>query len=1052
MTCRQGSVAPAVPPGRAVASGRAVAKCLLAKRLLGAGLAAALLVVGGPSQARAVAFGPASVPGATGAQARPDTVVLYEGTNVAAALSPDGGTLALDLLGRIWTMPVAGGRAEPLTDPFGDARQPAWSPDGRRIAFHAYWDGNYHIWSVAADGSDLRRHTTGPFDHREPHWAPDGRRIAFSSDRGGSYDLWSATVSGGQLEQLTDAPDSEYGPAFSPDGARLAFASDGADDVAGIWVLEADGSSGRIAGAEGAQVAAPAWRVDGATLSYNAIAGDRSVLRTADAGRSATASATTGGSGPVLTGDDEDVFPFRASWTESGFFYTADGKVRWRDPEGGGLRDAPFTARVALHGEPYRRRPRDLTAPGPFPVLGVVSPAVSPDGRRVAFSALGDLWLHTIGGATERLTDDPWVETDPAWSPDGGSLAFVSDRGGVMELWRWRGASGAQGDGAFEQLTDGVAPRVPTWSPDGDRIAFVGSGYQTGVGVVDVASGAVRELRSGLNGAGRPTWFPEGGAIAVSAHVPYSARFREGVNQVLVLPAPRGPAAFAGQVGQRFLEFPAHASIGSRGTDGPVRSPDGAWTAYVSAGVLWAVATGRDGNPAGPPRRLVDGPAEDPTWTGDSRSIVYLAGAALRRVDLLDGRVHDIPLGLQWERAEPPGRVLVRAGALLDGRSWSLSRDVDVVLEGGAIAEVAPRDPSRTAPTVVDASDGVVMPGFVEMHAHVGIGDGEAAGRLWLSFGVTSVRCPACDPYEIAEAREAGESGKRVAPRWFGTSGTIDGSRIYYPGAPALGAPAQVALEMERAEALGYDMIKTYVRLSDPMQRRVIEDAHAIGLPVSSHELYPAVAYGGDGVEHVRGTSRRGYSTKVSELQRSYQDVVALLAASGMTLTPTVGIYGAYPLLASEDPSLLDDPRVEAFFPWASQAARARAPADPALARRLAEAMAALPRRVVAAGGRVVMGTDAPINPSGVSYHAEMEALVRYGQMSPADALRAATSEAAAALGYEGRLGVVAPGALADLVVLDADPLEDIRATRRVRTVIAGGRVHQVASLLQRPR
>ena len=97
------------------------------------------------------------------------------------------------------------------------------------------------------------------------------------------------------------------------------------------------------------------------------------------------------------------------------------------------------------------------------------------------------------------------------------------------------------------------------------------------------------------------------------------------------------------------------------------------------------------------------------------------------------------------------------------------------------------------------------------------------------------------------------------------------------------------------------------------------------------------------------------------------------------------------------------------------------------------------------------MGTDSPINPSGLSYHAEMEALVRYGKMSTEDVLRAATSEAAAALGYEGLLGVVAPGAFADLVVLDANPLEDIGATRRLRTVIAGGRVHEVASLLRRP-
>ena len=139
-------------------------------------------------------------------------VTISEGTNVAAALSPDERTLALDLLGRIWVMPASGGTATALTDPVGDARQPAWSPDGSRIAFQAYWDGNYHIWSVGADGTGLRQHTRGRFDHREPHWSPDGARLAFSSDRGGSYDVWVMELDGGDPERLTDWPGNEYGP------------------------------------------------------------------------------------------------------------------------------------------------------------------------------------------------------------------------------------------------------------------------------------------------------------------------------------------------------------------------------------------------------------------------------------------------------------------------------------------------------------------------------------------------------------------------------------------------------------------------------------------------------------------------------------------------------------------------------------------------------------------------------------------------------------------------------------------------------------------------
>ena len=1009
-------------------------------------------------------------------------VRITEGTNVAVALSPDEGTLALDLLGRIWVMPAGGGAAAVLTDPVRDARQPAWSPDGSRIAFQAYWDGNYHIWSVGADGTSLRQHTRGRFDHREPHWSPDGARLAFSSDRAGSYDVWVTGVDEGDPERLTDWPGNEYGPAFSPDGREVAFAADG--DRSGIWVtgsagLPAPGGSQprRVAEGDGGQVNAPSWSADGATLSFNSVGEGRSRLY---------AVAVSGGEPRALTGVEEDVFPFRASWTVAGdLFHTGDGLVRWRRGDGSGRRDVAFLATVALDRADYQRRPRDLRARGPFPVRGIVSPAVSPDGTRVAFSALGDLWLHTIGGEAERLTDDPWIEADPAWSPDGGRLAFASDRDGSIDLYVHDLTARSA-----RRITEGAAATLPAWSPDGSRIAFVGSADGTAVQAVDLATGVVETLRAGLNGAGRPSWSPDGASVLVSALSPYSGRFREGVNRALVVPArplrtadaapaPTRPAtrghghthdlpAWAGwdpapglaapaaaselalqQIPDRYLDLPVHGSVGSRANDGPAWSPDGRQVAYISDGVLWTVAMTPAGETADAPRRLTNEAADDPTWTGDSRFLVYLSDDRLRRIDALTGAARDITPTLDWTRAAPPASVLVRAGALFDGRSETLRRNVDIVIEDGVVTEVADRDPARTADQVVDASGQVVMPGLIEMHTHGGLADGEAMGRLWLSWGVTATRCPACDGYELTEAKEAGESGRRIAPRTFGTGGTIDGSRIYYPNAPALGASAQVELQMGRAASLGHDMIKTYVRLSDPMQRRAIAEAHALGIPVSSHELYPAVAYGGDGVEHVRGTSRRGYSTKVSETNGIYADAVDLLAASGMTLTPTVGIYGGYGLLAAEAPDFFEDPRVDVFFPDAR--AGARIPPDLELARRMVERMSSLPRRVLEGGGRIVVGTDSPIIPRGLSLHAEMEILVRYGRMRPVDVLRATTSESGEALGYENRLGVVAPGAFADLIVLDEDPLRDIAATRSVRTVILGGAVYTVEELLRRP-
>src|SRR6185295_11039510 len=143
-------------------------------------------------------------------------VTLHEGTNMAAALAPDGRTIAIDLLGTLWTMPAAGGVAKPITDISLDARQPSWSPDGSRIAFQAYpAAGTWQIWTIKADGTDPRPLTSGPFDDREPSWSPDGQRIAFSSDRSGSYDVWVLTLASGQLTQVTAGPANEFQPSWS---------------------------------------------------------------------------------------------------------------------------------------------------------------------------------------------------------------------------------------------------------------------------------------------------------------------------------------------------------------------------------------------------------------------------------------------------------------------------------------------------------------------------------------------------------------------------------------------------------------------------------------------------------------------------------------------------------------------------------------------------------------------------------------------------------------------------------------------------------------------
>lgn len=986
-------------------------------------------------------------------------VVLTEGTNIAAALSPDGGTLALDLVGRIWTVPATGGPARPITDPFGDARQPQWSPDGSRVVFQAYWSGDYDVWSVEPDGTGLTQLTHGPFDDREPSFSPDGQRIVFSSDRGGTYDIWELTLASGAVRPMTDGPDNEYTPSVSPAG-QLAYVADGAD--AGVWVRSGSASPRRLADARGEDLYSPTWSPDGQRLAYVRIGQGESGLWVRDV------SGADAADGRRLTDGDQDVFPFRAAWADGGtIVYTADGGVRTRPVSGGREGSIDFEATVMLQRPAYRKRLRSFGPNEPQPVRGIVSPALSPDGSSVLFAALGDLWLMEIGGAPQRLTDDPFVEVDPAWAPDGRRFVYASDREGGTDLYLADVGSSVQ----RRVTTDGG--RMPAWSPDGREIAYNGGGFgDGGVRVLDVEAGEVRTVRSGLNDPGRPTWSPDGRRVVVSALDRYSTRYREGVNRPLSIPVARpisedngnsweGPVDAAQgarsvisqevvpQEGERWLDFARHGSFASRGTDGPVWAPDGRQVAYVASGVLWVQPVSPSGDPVGPTRRVNNEQTSDPSWSGDARSILYLTTDRLRRVWLESGRIEDVPVPLTWSRSVPTGRYVVHAGRMFDGRGPELREDVDIVVDGNRIVRVTDHMAGLHVGDVIDAGDGVVIPGLIEMHMHGGLGAGEHVGRQWLSYGVTTVRTPSADPYEMVEVRESRAVGRRIEPRMFGTGSTIDGSRIYYAGAPALTSHGQVDLAMEQAEALSFDLQKTYVRLSDPVQLRVIEESHALGIPVTSHELYPGVAYGADGVEHVKGTSRRGYSPKVSELNRSYGDVVDLLAASGMTLTPTVGIYGGYAVVAQDDASLGDDARIEAFSmrppPTGGD------PSNLDVRRRLVRDMASLARRIVEQGGAVVVGTDSPINPNGLSLVAEMQILVDYGGMTPLDVLRATTSISADAMGYGSELGTIEAGRLADMVVLGGDPLSDIRAVRDVRHVVSDGRVYAMQELLERP-
>src|SRR4029453_3635158 len=259
-----------------------------------------------------------------------------------------------------------------------------------------------------------------------------------------------------------------------------------------------------------------------------------------------------------------------------------------------------------------------------------------------------------------------------------------------------------------------------------------------------------------------------------------------------------------------------------------------------------------------------------PSWTRDSRHVLYQTDQGFRLVDVVTGSDREIVPKLTWTPKPSTTRMTVHAGRLFDGRAPR--ENPGIGLEGTRIPRVDAHRADLHGGAVVDASTGTVLPGLIESHAHHSSNYGERFGRIWLAYGITTVRNPAVAAFEGQQLREIFDSGAQPGPRIFTTGEPFDGPRIYYPGGPSLAGGPEIGAELARAQRLGYDFIKTYVRLPDLLQRRVIDEAHRMGWAVPSPEIAPAAATGADGVEHIAGTSRRGYSPKITELRRSYRD------------------------------------------------------------------------------------------------------------------------------------------------------------------------------------
>ncbi|NVJ64914.1 MAG: PD40 domain-containing protein [Gammaproteobacteria bacterium] len=1008
-------------------------------------------------------------------------IKVDEGTWMNLDVSPDGQTIAFDLLGDIYTMPISGGEAKNITNSMAWDMQPRFSPNGEELSYTSDAGGGDNIWIMQNDGSDARQVTKEKFRLlNNAVWSPDGNYLAarkhFTGTRSlGAGEIWLYHKSGGNGIKLNKRPNEQKDlgePAFTPDGQYVLFSRDSTpgrffeyskNSNQQIYeVFAIDRNTGDIetwiSGQGGAVRPTPS--PDGKFIAFVRRIREKSTLYLQDR--------ETGAEFPIYKGLERDmqetwaihgVYP-NFAWTPDSkqVIFWAGGKIRKIDVASKEVSEIPFSVTDRREMREAITKTQEA-APADFNAKMLRWLQVSPNGKTAIFQALGYIYkVNLPDGKPQRITNqNEHFEFYPRFSPNGGSIIYTTwndqDLGTVRihSLFDGRQRVISQKPGHYTN---------PSLSSDGQTAVFqaISGGYLTSplysneTGIIKVDLRSKQQERISKSGS-RPFFNRDPERVYFSQ----SKVDGEVHSQKLVSVDLSGNEKREHYVGNWINDYAI--------------SPDGQWLAfnqryqvYVTPFVAGgnAISTGPKASNL-PVKRFSKFSGANLSWSADSQTLNWSMGPNLYQQQLGNKFGFLNADGEAPEKAEPkvtsiqlPAKADVPTGLIALSGAKIITMKGDEVIENGtvliennrikAIGKASEVNVPSAAETI-DVKGKTIIPGLIDFHWHGPYANDQIQPQTnWnamasLAFGVTTTHNPSANTEAVFSASEMQKTGQIVAPRLFSTGTILYGANHYITA--DVNSLEDATGHLERMKSVGAFSVKSYNQPRRDQRQQVLEAARQTGLLV--------VPEGGSLFQHNMSMVVDGHTTIEHSLPvpNVYADVKQLMSQADTAYVPTMGV--AYGGISGErywyeKTDVWKHPLLTKFVPRqileARSVRRYKAPEEDYNHVNVARGAAQLQDE----GVKVLMGAHG--QREGLAAHWEMW-MFEQGGMTPMEALRTATIDGAKVLGMEKDLGSIEVGKLADLVILDADPLEKLRNTEKVTMVMLNGRLYEAATMNQ---